>query len=383
MGAHGGGQHVRLGEDERMRNPTTQAACGGRSRPTRLEALPPELLLYLSRFLDLASVIVLSTATCRNLRAIFGQFDRELLYLEPGHRLCLAEWREAAAQLQNHGLSTQSPADSSTPPSAIDQTAKPKTTLDVARVAHELTRDESLIDLDLLKAVLDFLSRRCTSEVSQHIRVDAVMRSRSASGNAGANKIRTLHLSGWHGIAGAFLIQQLHVQPALRSVCTVVKTERADSRIWKQVAADDPTLVPPSFWPSTQSDPQQDGESGKPGFSRCTSTQIIVRVGRRLPRRDGQAYLRGEGLQMGYEGYCIELNSPKQLSVPPSDGPLKSSRPAIPLSPDEAASEADRLHVVLQGREDTDATLGGWTHNEQLWMRSIVTCNHCKAPIRF
>jgi hypothetical protein len=149
------------------------------------------------------------------------------------------------------------------------------------------------------------------------------------------------------------------------------------------VAADDPTLVPPSFWPSTQPVPQQDGESGKPGFSRCTSTQIIVRVGRRLPRRDGQAYLRGEGLQMGYEGYCIELNSPKQLSVPSSDEPLKSSGPEPPSTAEAAASTGDRLHIVLQGREDTDATLGGWKHNEQLWVRSIVTCNHCKAPIRF
>ncbi|SPO19979.1 uncharacterized protein UTRI_00370_B [Ustilago trichophora] len=435
------------------------------SHRARIETLPPELLLYLSRFLDLAGLVVLSTATCRSLRIIFDQFDRELLFLEPAHRLNLAEWREAARQIDGYLLTRSHDRLSSSVVGSTEK-ASPKAVMDISQTMHELTRDESLIDVDLLQAVLAFLAAGESRKLGCAIHAPSSTMASTAtttrpdvSRNAGISQIRCLYLTGWHGIAGAFLIQQLRLQPSLRDVCTVVKTDRADTRIWQQAAADDLKIgcrmkeedaaltarlrssaslsfeYPGSRVASIQTmafDAGRQDQSSMVGFKQCTSTQIIVQVGKRRPRRPGQPYLRGEGLQMGYQGYCIDMMTKTDWDEGAADAPTTDSRVREELrgcsgaesepegrraagsgagenagadSVEEpsslgsscsssssssskhlvARSDATRkrLHVILQGREEIGAEAQNGKDIEEMFERSIVTCNHCKSRIKF
>ncbi|PWN48526.1 hypothetical protein IE53DRAFT_389264 [Violaceomyces palustris] len=63
-----------------------------------------DLILYLCRFLDLASLLLLTRQTCRYLRCFFSQLDPVGLYLAPRHRLCLAEWGLAASEMRKLGV---------------------------------------------------------------------------------------------------------------------------------------------------------------------------------------------------------------------------------------------------------------------------------------
>ena len=415
------------------------------ARRARIETLPPELLLYMSRFLDLAGLLVLSTATCRSLRTIFSQFDRELLFLEPAHRLNLAEWREAARQIDSYLLTRSRRSDEGLSGSVVGLAgakASSKEMANLCQTMHELTRDESLIDLDLFQAVLAFLAGDASSHETQPDRYpprpDGVGTKTGVSQSAGVHHIRCLHLTGWHGMAGAFLIQQLRLQPSLRNVCTVVKTERADTRIWEQAAADDQKmrcrkLGADGAWaararsggtisfarPGSVDDDWQKNLPSTFAFEKCSSTQIIVQVGKRRPRRQGQPYLRGEGLQMGYQGYCIDMMTGPDEAESAGNAPTKtrivratpqgcsgtesrlerteiSGGAASPSGKEfqEKSSGSDgeahrqdatrkRLHVILQGREEIGAEAEYRKENEEMFERSIVTCNHCKERIKF
>ncbi|CBQ67718.1 conserved hypothetical protein [Sporisorium reilianum SRZ2] len=368
-----------------------------------IEALPSELLFYLSRYLDLATLIVFGTATSRVLRNTFAQFGRELLFLEPVHRLNLAEWREAARQIDQTGLTPASCVLGASTESAMKGELKGQEALN--ETVHQLTRDESLIDLHLLQSVLAFLA----GQFSQAPLCSNAHPKGTASHSSGVNQIRCLHLTGWHGIAGAFLIQQLRMQPLLSQVCTVVKTDRADSRIWEQAAADDRQMQnrmrsASHGWTAQhhcEAVPHWLGQSGSTedsalGFRQCTPTQIIVQVGKRRPRHPERPYLRGEGLQMGYQGYCIDVAADVRddqvvaatdaltLDAAAVSGASTGSGP----EPSRAAGTASangtvinaashkKLHVILQGREVEDGN-----QNEEMFERSIVSCNHCKERI--
>lgn len=372
-------------------------------RLARIEALPPELLFYLSRFLDLTALILVSTATSHTLRRIFAQFDRELLFLEPAHRLNLAEWREAAQQIDRMGL-TRSSSNVRPPLSQESDTCcGNKVDIDLNQTMRQLTRDESLIDLHLLQSVLVFLSNRMPNTESDGSATSAMLPSRSQSQSTSVNQIRCLHLTGWHGIAGAFLIQQLRSQPSLKDVRTVVKTDRADSRIWEQAASDDRHDQMPvsqrsdsaqerirgASWPHRFDPPERSrGVESTIMFNECVATQIIVQVGKRRPRRPDQPFLRGEGLQMGFQGYCIDVRTcsdgdlltESRLSAEGSATNAETkvdSNESIVSSEGQAASRK-RLHVILQGREVEDGK-----QNEEMFERSIVSCNHCKQRIVF
>ncbi|TKY90545.1 hypothetical protein EX895_000543 [Sporisorium graminicola] len=393
------------------------------SRPRRatiasIEALPSELLFYLSRYLDLTGLIVFGTATSHALRATFAQFDRELLFLEPAHRLNLAEWREAARHLDSVGLAPVScvTRDSSVAVTGLDGKLKGEDAL--SETVHQLTRDESLIDLHLLQSVLAFLAGQFSPRKLGYASKEQVRPNYTATPfreqSTSVNQIRCLHLTGWHGIAGAFLIQQLRTQPLLSQVCTVVKTDRADSRIWQQAAADD-RMSENMPWDAGrgwsgqkhyQAAPvwlsrlgsTEEPYSSRLAFRQCTPTQIIVQVGKRRPRRPEQPYLKGEGLHMGYQGYCIDMASDARdaamgdsdvhtvisaSSAGPGPGP---SCPAGTTSADDTVTHNDipdgnarkRLHVILQGREVEDGN-----QNEEMFERSMVSCNHCKERILF
>ncbi len=165
-------------------------------RLARIEALPPELLFYLSRFLDLTALILIGTATSRTLRSIFAQFDRELLFLEPAHRLNLAEWREAAQQIDRMGL-TQSSSISKPPlcPSGESYPGR-KVDIDLNQTMRQLTRDESLIDLHLLQSVLVLLSNQTPGTHSDNTTTSTAHLSRTQSQTTSVNQIRCLHLTG-------------------------------------------------------------------------------------------------------------------------------------------------------------------------------------------
>lgn len=324
-----------------------------------LERLPSEIHWYISRFLDLTSVIILSTAVSQTLRSSYLQFARTSLYLEPLHRLSLAEWRDAAHGLVRLGLTRRE--------ATIVKDVSSKSSLDNAedllQACQMLSKDDSLVDLHLLQDVLTFLK---TPQDSSHS-------PRGAKSND-EPRIQTLSLLGWHGVAGSFLVNQLRTQPLLLGVRTIVKTERADSRIWQQIALDGQRkeLEPheqvsimrkareeASLRLSTRVQawrPESMGPAKPFCFKACTKTQTLVQVGRRRPRQPGQPYLRGEGLQIGYESYCLEM---------------------APL----ASTPSTRLHVILQGREVPDSE----TSMETAYMfeRSIITCNHCKERIVF
>ncbi|SNX81630.1 uncharacterized protein MEPE_00335 [Melanopsichium pennsylvanicum] len=463
-----------------------------KSRTSRIETLPHEVLLHLSHFLDLTGLILLSTATCRTLSTIFGQFDRELLYLEPTHRLNLAEWREAARNIDAYILApSRCPSTDDRLSSSIlnmgityqnDAKANGAGKGSHTTLLHELTRDESLIDLDLFQAVLGFLqgdssSKRKTPQfgLASHqapgidlttaTRLQRHNGSRDNSVSVGSNHIRTLHLTGWHGIPGAFLIQQLRLQPSLRQIHAVVKTERADMRIWSQAASDDQELMhhlqrssvaeqsntqftrksaAVTFGQRQETDvtsisnPALDlgaclENTSPPSrrmmqwFKRCTSTQIIVQVGKRRPRRHGQAYLRGEGLQMGFQGFCIDVmtttgqesNQDIAAACVPTDSTNRivcssgtqqaqpESTPAAELQASNKSTGEDldtgcqqntkqktiptprQLHVILQGREEehfgavTGTAADQNKENEEMFETSLVICNHCKERIKF
>lgn len=419
-----------------------------RNKRTRIERLPPELLFYLSRFLDLASLIVLCTATCTRLRAIFNQFDRELLLLEPAHRLNLGEWREAARTLQSYGLGGErqpAPRPSKAGSKSGDYNLCTQD-YHISQAMTRLTRDESLIDLDLFQSILKFLGPRGSSPGSafpahQPVSLCPTESSKATVENLGASKIRCLHLTGWHGMAGAFLIQQLRSQSCLRGVTTIVKTERADNRIWEQAAADDrksrqagqyagldstnhhsvtaPSLrhtLRPGMWLPSGFDRAAEEVDfvNTLGFEKCTSTQIIVQVGKRRPRRHGQGYLRGEGLQMGYQGYCIDMMTtpmPHEVSADVStigtgerpdhgryrdpEGRSEASGATVDIDTsmdtevqgNRISSGRDndikRMHIVLLGREEVGTNMGDREQHEEMFERSIVTCNHCKDRISF
>lgn len=399
-----------------------------RNNRAPIEALPSELLLYLSRFVDLAGLIVFSTATSRALRKVFAQFDRELLFLEPAHRLNLAEWREAARKLERFELTPSSCFERG----VADAETNCKEEIDLSQAVHQLTRDESLIDLHLLQSILVFLAGKDVQHFEDHsdTRIKNAPRSVLAStstqprNSAVISQIRSLHLTGWHGIAGAFLIHQLRSQPSLRGVRTIVKTDRADSRIWHQAAADDrypqgqattagsgwyaareheAPLWPNRLW-STQG---VGGSNTVVHFRDCHTTQMIVQVGKRRSRRPGQPFLRGEGLQMGYQGYCIDMvtTMPKteasEVDISMNGGAARAYKF---IDAEEGVSKSDstmhagpghdsddtltgsacqdvtrkRLHVILQGREVEDAE-----HNEEIFERSIVSCNQCKERVVF
>ncbi|KAF6766802.1 hypothetical protein PSEUBRA_000331 [Kalmanozyma brasiliensis GHG001] len=333
----------------------------------RIEALPSELLFYLSRFLDLSSLVLVSRAISHTLRDRFAQFDRELLFLEPAHRLNLSEWREAAQQIDRLGLTQSS--------SEVRMEGHGKIDVDLSQTMRQLSRDESLIDLHLLQSVLVFLSGDRAAQTS-------VTTARSPSQTTSINQIRSLHLTGWHGIAGAFLIHQLRSQPSLRDVCTVVKTDRADSRIWEQAAADDQRLREPQrfalyesrtpYWSDRFSMGTPATTESTMVFKGCVATQIIVQVGKRRPRRPEQPYLRGEGLQMGFQGYCIDMGMFSDVAAQTA-----KTDESVDASAGRAGTRK-RLHVILQGREMEDGR-----QNEEMFERSIVSCNHCKERILF
>ena len=424
------------------------------SAVAQIETLPPELLFYLSRFLDLAGLVVFSTATCRTLRVIFSQFDRELLFLEPPHRLNLAEWREAAQTIERFGLTRRhctvmepfDAAESDYAKASGDVVGK------ITQAMHELTRDDSLVDLDLFQAVLKFLAGDKWQDAGCNVNMRGVDPSKNTlepgASESRGNRIRTLHLTGWHGIAGAFLLQQLRLQPLLKDVCTIVKTERADNRIWEQAAADDQKALQRLRGPNEGTTPPAHSAAwlrfARPGyrsdmsptplsfeatrhfhhpltrFDRCCATQIIVQVGRRRPHRQGQAYLRGEGLQIGYQGYCIDVTTARHLwrfaaNPTPISAQFGSeargcsgSETRVPPTTKDASLEDDisepyrlssgvgnndghsrqnatnrRLHIILQGREELGVEGEDRRQNEEMFERSIVTCNRCKERIMF
>lgn len=434
-------QPAEQGTDDQGTLTLEKGRTGGRHAP--IEELPPELLLYLSHFLDLAGLIVLSTATGRTLRTVFRQFDREFLFLEPPHRLNLAEWRDAARQVESYALTRQDSTSARTSRNATieAETCSPtKVQINLDAAMFDLTRDESLIDLDLFKSVLDYLSRDKARQprdgYSGQVVVDSNVRQ-----SATINQIRSLYLTGWHGMAGTFLIQQLRSQPSLRDVCTIVKTERADARIWQHAAVEDQALRTqtrstdrdwiallrsPKSHPSLRPgpiefppNPYQDPDPFLVAFERFESTQIIVQVGKRRPRREGQAYLRGEGLQMGYQGYCTDVatTGPGPDTVDDAaDAPSQAAKVRLDLGGCSGAqSEVElgaiggtllhgdtdamgttgieaghtqktirrRLHVILQGREEMGTKAEDRMENEEMFERSIVTCNHCKERIKF
>lgn len=324
-----------------------------------LERLPSEILWYLSRFLDLASIIILSTATSRTLKTSFLQFSRPSLYLEPMHRLSLAEWRSAAHELVRLGLTSRDP----TTVKHVSKKPSFDSSEDLRQTCQMLSKDDSLVDLHLLQDVLTYL--QTTSESS--------LRTKDAKED-NEPRLHCLSLLGWHGIAGSFLVNQLRTQPLLSGVRTVVKTERADSRIWQQVAVDGQRkeLEPheqvsimrrareeASTRLSTRVQawrPESLGPTKPFYFKTCIKTQAIVQVGRRRPRQAGQPYLKGEGLQIGYESYCLSMAN-------------------------SAGASATTLHVILQGREAPDSEASKET--AYMLERSIITCNHCKERIVF
>ncbi len=205
---------------------------------------------------------------------------------------------------------------------------------------------------------------------------------------------------GWHGIAGAFLIQQLRSQPSLQDVRTIVKTDRADSRIWEQAASHDrhdqmpcrsEAIVPRSGFEERLGHIDSILRSGREGvestimFNECVATQIIVQVGKRRPRRPGQPFLRGEGLQMGFHGYCIDMRTASDgdlltESRSLAEGSATNAETKVESNgPSEGqAASRKRLHVILQGREVEDGK-----QNEEMFERSIVSCNHCRQRIAF
>lgn len=389
-----------------MLQPGTGAEVPPR-RIARIEALPPELLFYLSRYMDLAGLIVFSTATSRALRQTFARFDRELLFLEPAHRLNLAEWREAARQVERVGLTKLRKVEQGYSGSVTERTGKE----DLTETVHQLTKDESLIDLDLLQSVLAFLARPFLTAESPLAHQSRTTTSHASSShgpsNTSVNKIRSLHLTGWHGIPGAFLINELRSRSCLDNVCTVVKTDRADSRIWSQAAADDRrfesrlcSTAPLDF----QEWLRQTGSVGnlRPvmRFIGCAATQIIVQVGKRRPRRPEEGYLRGEGLQIGFQGFCLgkaerdavglhaetsdqeavrNVGAQEELvSESDAEGSINSTAEGPDGERQVREADAQKLHVILQGREVEDGI-----ENEEMFERSLVHCNHCKERIVF
>lgn len=113
---------------------------------------------------------------------------------------------------------------------------------------------------------------------------------------------------------------------------------------------------------------------------------------------------------MGYQGYCIDMTTATQDAGEVSmvtltegsnvsaDG-CSDAEPklanAAGTSPIDTAESLDlcsqalangrrldamrkKLHVILQGREVEDAG-----QNEEMFERSIVSCNHCKERIGF
>ncbi len=227
-----------------------------------------------------------------------------------------------------------------------------------------------------------------------------------------------------------FLIHQLRTQSSLKDVTTIVKTERADNRIWQQVALDDfkarqkrtkslgvdrESVASPSFRTDLRLRPptemvgriqtgpsEEQPDEAMSGFESCTGTQIIVQVGKRRPRRQGQDHLRGEGLQMGYQGYCIEMvtesgitaaslaNAPTpQLQLRPDfdeDGIADAELDAAARAdgrPGQEATRRRRLHILLLGREEVTAKAKDRNETEEMLERSIVTCNYCKQRIVF
>lgn len=315
-----------------------------------LEQLPSEILWYLSRFLDLTSIIVLSTAVSRTLTGSYRQFARHSLFLEPLHRLDLSEWRDTANALEFLGLTRSTLKTVKPDPNEVEN---------LRQTCQILSKDDSLVDLHLLQDALVYL---------QGSRLTTVMSS------AKMPRLHSLCLLGWHGIAGSFLISQLRTNPLLIGIRTIFKTERADSRIWLQLAIDGQrkALEPYeqiSIMRKAREDarsqptirvqglrPQAATSTSPFSFKACYKTQAIVQVGRRRPRQEGQAYLKGEGLQIGYESYC--------LTMTPSPG-----------------NKPETLHVILQGREMPDSK----TSNDTAYMleRSVITCNHCKERIVF
>lgn len=406
-------------DDGPVRTDDTSADSGrAPSNRARIETLPSELLFYLSRFVDLAALVMLSTATSRGLRTVFGQFDRELLFLEPRHRFSLAEWRDAARQIDAYVLN---PDVNQSSPGSEGLADKPsKRAEPLSRKLFELIRDDSLAELRFFESVLGFLNlseSRLPRIDSSVARVAAPVDSKASSR---VNQIRCLHLTGWHGMGGVSLISQMRLQPALSEVTTIVKTERGDTRIWKQAAADDQRyrrmsrtgqISMASLRPGAASHRETGAmalcfgaASNEPlpmEFKHCTSTQIIVQVGRRRPRQHGQAYLRGEGLQMGYQGYCIAILMDSDLhedlekgsaNVIESHGYIdgdgnverKSEPGAEPEDNLRSQNESRRrLHVILTEREEVGADAEERKQNEDMFERSLVTCNHCKERIVF
>jgi hypothetical protein len=223
-------------------------------------------------------------------------------------------------------------------------------------------------------------------------------------------RIRSLTLLGWHGIAGSFVINQLQQQPLLRNVETIVKTERADSRIWRQItdAQQKSERQDPLAYPAAASQPRvandvenRDSRScavtlpnevrvyGKQFvLQECIATQAIVQVGSRLARRPGRPYVKGEGLQIGYESYCLLMGEGRSRSTDLLSTQIResgiyteertASRDRVIWSEQEECTAGSRVHVILQGRQETSLEAA---EIEEMFERSIVRCNHCKQRI--
>lgn len=337
---------------------------------SRILSLPPELQLVLSRFLDVASLIVYSSLVCKSLSVIFSSFQRIHLFLVPAHRLSLAEWRRAAIELQRIGIVAQPRATKDEP--GIHRTSE---TL--------LASNQSVTDLNFLLGVLRFLAGRHKESPAS----DRLAETPSS--------ITSLSVVSWHGVAGHDLIGLLNSHSLLVGVNTIVKTDRLDHKVWFELTrsvsleasngnARVPVMDPFADAPTDEESLATAAGAHQFRFTSCSATQVLVQVGKLRKAGASERRLKGEGLQIGFEGLCLEeressTNDSRQDSEPPRTG----YKTPMGVEETELATKCvrRRLHVIFQGR--FEATEDESLQIDELFRQSLVTCACCRQRIVF
>ncbi|KAN0063173.1 hypothetical protein ACQY0O_004337 [Thecaphora frezii] len=365
--------------------------------------LPPELQHYLSRFLDLGSLITYTSSVCKPLRHLFGSFEPTSLYLFPSHRLSLAEWRTAALSLRRDGRGGGD--------AGVGATLAP---IEPECQAFEtaLNWDVSRSDLTFLLKVLNFLGGgRFNGDGRQAASAESTCAAPRMAG------ITSLSLISWHGLAAKDLIELLQTHPMLSNVQILVKTEHLDGQAWREatMANASPYNARSDTTERLSDRPKVDCLSERRWttfkylerissfpFNSCTKTQAILQVGKRRTTRPGERLLKGEGLQIGFEGLCLEQTPVGGAAAKEEEGEADAASPdqrfnsnvavtetASAKAPRHLGAEAGadglpvkaRLHIVLQGRYQ-DAGEDSLEVDE-LFVRSVVRCNHCKQRLAF
>lgn len=359
--------------------------------------LPPELILDITRYLPLASLLIFRLQLCRTLRNRLGP-----LRFNPPHRFSFVEWQKVAEEWQRIGIVKRDDDEDEVPIAAdrnIVSSSSSRSNQDYLPALEQVgwTGAPTLIyRAERLDAALGVMLQsgavqeaRLTRRIFAFLGLipsEAAIPPKGATrpgrtgpprkmtplkeglrpwssvdGSAieGQTHLTSISLISWNGYSGESLAHFLKTYPAFARVNMIVKTDRFDLEAWNT----DFDQKPPDQEENRPTrPPRYDDENlilpllSSPSLINTptiyTETQVAVQVGSKAP---ADLNIKGRGIYAGLKGYCWATSTTT---------PSNQRRP---------------LHLLFQGRfhlSEADET-------EEMLSYSHIRCNACQATLQF